>query len=175
MELNFNTFLEKYNLTQDQLSFLGEGANGEASSFEYDGNTYVLKYSNSEDEYNIAKNIKEKQTIYKGQESIYDHAVMIFDIGEFISSSEDNMNLYDYFIIMEHLMIDDNLSYLFSDYFEAKYGNNEDEFKSNYPEEFDAFRNLERIQENVGSNDLHAENIGYSNNGIIKGFDWDRR
>lgn len=174
MELNFNTFLEKYNLTQDQLSFLDEGANGEASSFEYGGNIYVLKYSNSEDEYKIAKNIKEKQTIYKGQESIYDHAVMIFDTGEFISS-EDNMNLYDYFIIMEYLMIDDNLSYLFSEYFEACYNNTEDEFMSNYPEEFDAFRNLERIQENVGSNDLHAENIGYSNNGTIKGFDWDRR
>lgn len=172
--ITLQEILDKYNVHADNLSFEGSGAFGEAYSFEAYGERYVIKFTNRKQEFDCSILLKEKQSNTKQplEDTIYHHSAIIYELGSFTDSGK----IFKYYTIMEYINMDEYLSSLFQNYIDtnSEYVEYTEEDKMYSVEEEDAFILMFRIQESIGANDLHANNIGYGNDGTIKGFDWDR-
>lgn len=173
--LTLNEILGEYFVYEEDLTFEGSGSFGEAYSFEYEDNKYVVKFTNREEEFECTASLKEYQDNCKDYDnSIYVHSARIFNIGSFVGS---NKHKYNYYIIMEFIEVDGDLAGIWQNYRDINSGYSDEEYiddRMYTEEEEDAFVCMLKIQDMIGANDLHGENMGYGNDGIIKGFDWDR-
>lgn len=166
-EINLSELLLNYGCNASDLRFEGKGEYGECYSFESNNKIYALKFSNKLSEYNCAVKLYEKQQ-KSYENTIFEHSAKIYEIGSFT----EPVNNFSFYILMEYIIIDENLSYLFYEYLEYKNNYELSDFIEDNPEA-EQFRWLELIQESIEASDLHSENLGYGENGLIKGFDWD--
>lgn len=172
-ELTVNEILSNYSVDSTDLNLEGIGYNGEAYSFNISNRKYVIKFTNKKDEFKCAEKLRKLQNEnHNINNTIYKHSAKIFELGIFKNTIDKPFN---YYIIMEFIIIDRILSDKYWEYVEIKrhFGNDKEITYSD--EEEKVFDLLNKIEKKLKSTDLHSENIGYGLDGIIKGFDWDKR
>lgn len=173
--ITLNEVLGKYFVYEENLCYEGKGEYGEAYSFDFEDKKYVIKFTSREIEFECASYLKELQDKVRNiDDSIYIHSAKIYELGTFLKS---NKHHYNYYIIMEFIEMDEELSGMFQNYMttNSDYTDEDnDEDKMYSEEEEESFRCMLKVQEIIGGSDLHANNLGYGLDGVIKGFDWDR-
>jgi hypothetical protein len=164
-------FYLENNIDPDKLSYLGKGDFGEAYSI---GDDRVLKYTSSNTEFEIAKELENNNApILESFAKIYKTEVI------------NNQKL----IILEELLEDSNIenlyyeleNYLSEQGLHIQYVSHLDTDELEISEELNTFINdLEDIIRGyrylgIEASDIRPDNLGYSKNGKLKAFDIDNK
>jgi len=160
-------FYQKYNINEDEMHWLGNGEFGDA----YDiGNNKVLKITKSKKEFDIAKNLLNKNSELDGfvnyfvAEKVGNEYFIIMEMLDTPESIEDKFNK------LQLLLDEQNIPIMYIDqYFDT------DELELN-KDMIDFIADIEdivRSYRKIGINipDIRSENLGYDKHNKLKAFD----
>ncbi len=159
--LNFYT---SNNINPDNLSYLGKGDFGEAYSI---GDGRVLKKTRSKSEFNIAKELINKE--YVGFAKIYHTAIIEGNMYIILEELEEDSSIEDmYYQLLDYLSVDNiPIQYLHMlDTDELDLDDNMLKYISDIEDINHSYRML-----GIEASDLRPENLGRDSKGKIKAFD----